>query len=309
MTANAGVSATTPSGQQFVITHAGREATITQVGATLRSYRVDGHDLLDGFGEDERATDGRGQVLAPWPNRIAEGRYLYGGRQCQAPLNEVGARTAIHGLVRWLDWSPVAREETSVSLGCAIRPQPGYEWQVDLEVTYALDEHGLTVRLHAVNSGHERAPFGAGFHPYLTIGRTPIDGLHLTVPATHCLDLTDPDRPPPAIPVDPERDFTSSRGIGSTRLDTAYSDLVRSEGRHAVARVADPESGRSVELWVDEAYPYLMIYTGDGVGRPDRRRAGIAVEPMTCPPNALRSGSDLVELEPGASWSGSWGLR
>jgi len=309
MAVNAGASATLPSGEQFVITHAGREATITEVGATLRSYRVDGDDVLDGFGEDERATDGRGQVLAPWPNRIAEGRYRYGGRRCQAPLNEVRGRTAIHGLVRWLDWSLVARAEASVSLGCAIRPQPGYEWRVELEVTYDLDERGLTVRLQAVNTGHERAPFGAGFHPYLTLGRAPIDGLELIVPATHYLDLSDPDRLPPALAVDSERDFTAPRRIGKTRLDTAYSELIRGDDRHAVARVSDPESGRSAELWVSPAYPYLMVYTADAVGHPDRRRAGIAVEPMTCPPNALRSGSGLIELAPGASWSGSWGVR
>lgn len=298
-----------PSGEQYVIGHAGREATITQVGATLRSYRVEGHDVLDGFGVDERATDGRGQLLAPWPNRIAEGRYRYGGHECQAPLTEVSRRNAIHGLVRWLDWAPVVREQASITLACTIRPQPGYEWRVDLEVTYALDQGGLTVRLQAVNAGHERAPFGAGFHPYLTLGGGLIDAADLTVPATHFLDLSDPDRPPPAIPVDAEHDFTSARRIGRSRLDTAYGGLVRGEDGRAVARVADPGGGRSVELWVDAAYPYLMVYTGDEVGLPTRRRAAIAVEPMTCPPNAFRSGSGLVELDPGGSWSGSWGIR
>jgi len=129
------------------------------------------------------------------------------------------------------------------------------------------------------------------------------------VPASHYLDLSDPDQPPTALPVDTERDFTALRRIGRTRLDTANSELVHGEDGHAVAQVADPESGRSVELWVDAAYPYLMIHTGDGVGHPERRHAGIAVEPMTCPPNALRSGSGLVELDPGESWSGTWGLR
>jgi aldose 1-epimerase len=308
MAAHAGVAATPPSGEQFVIRHAGCEATITEVGATLRRYRVDGHDVLDGFGEQERATDGRGQVLAPWPNRIAEGRYTYGRHECQAPLNEVSRRTAIHGLVRWLDWSPVAREDASVSLACRIRPQPGYEWRVDLEVAYAVGERGLTVRLLARNTGDERAPFGAGFHPYLTLG-APVDGLELTVPATHYLDLSDPDLPPPAHAVDGEHDFTAPRRVGATRLDTAYGELVRGEDGLAVARLADPDSGRSVELWVDAEYPYLMIYTGDKVARPERRRAGIAIEPMTCPPDALRSGADLVELDPGESWSGSWGVR
>ncbi len=309
MSQNAGRNHPPPSGEQFVITHRGHQATITEVGATLRSYRVDGHELLDGFAEGERATDGRGQVLAPWPNRIAEGRYRYGDRECQAPLNEPDRRTAIHGLVRWLDWSVLRRDEASVVLTCTIRPQPGYEWHIDVEVGYVVDDDGLTVRLEAVNTGTERAPFGAGFHPYLSPGSGPIDGFDLSLPATHYLDLSDPDRPPGLLPVRAEHDLTTPRRIGATRLDTAFGGLVRGADGRAVARLSDPDSGRQVQLWVDEAYPYLMVYTADDVGPAERRRAAVAVEPMTCPPNALRSGTDLVELDPGASWSGSWGLR
>jgi galactose mutarotase-like enzyme len=77
----------------------------------------------------------------------------------------------------------------------------------------------------------------------------------------------------------------------------------------AVARLHDPDSRRSVQLWVDDAYRYLMVYTADGVARPDRRRAAVAIEPMTCPPDAFRTGADLIELEPGESWQGIWGLR
>ena len=309
MNEDAEASHSPPSGEQFVITCGGRQATITQVGATLRSYRVDGHDALDGFAEDERATDGRGQVLAPWPNRVAEGRYRYGGRECQAPLSEPAGRTAIHGLVRWLDWTLVRRDEASVSLGCVIRPQPGYEWPVDLDITYAVDDAGLTVRLQATNTGAERAPFGAGFHPYLAPGSGSVDEFELTVPATHYLDLAEPDHPPRALAVRGEHDLTVARRVGTTRLDTAFGPLIRGEDGRAVALVSDPHSGRQVELWVDAAYPYLMVYTADNVHRPERRRAAVAVEPMTCPPNALRSGTDLIELDPGAAWSGSWGLR
>ena len=56
-----------PSGRQFAIAHGSSEVQITQVGGTLRSYTVDGQPVVDGFGIDERSTDGRGQVLAPWP--------------------------------------------------------------------------------------------------------------------------------------------------------------------------------------------------------------------------------------------------
>ena len=58
-------------------------------------------------------------------------------------------------------------------------------------------------------------------------------------------------------------------------------------------------------LWVDESYPYLMVFTGD---RPDVQRRGLAVEPMTCPPNSFRSGEGLIRLDPGASVTTGWGI-
>ena len=299
-----------PSGHQYPIAHGGSQAMVTQVGATLRSYTVDRRDVIDGFGIEERAVDGRGQVLAPWPNRLTDGRYRYGDRDCQAPLNDPNRHGAIHGLVRWLDWSLVAHDARSVTLSCAVRPQPGYEWQLDLEVTYALDHNGLTVTCRALNLDTARAPFGVGFHPYLMLGTSSVDGLRLTVPAMSYLDPNGPPRRPVTAPVAATSwDFTRPRRVGTAQLDTAYGDLVRGDDGRAVARLADPDAGRSVRLWVDDGYKYLMVYTADHVGQPERRRAAIAVEPMTCPPDALRSGTDLIELDPGASWHGSWGIQ
>ena len=70
-----------PSGEQFEITHGSQQAVVTEVGATLRAYRVDGVEVLDGFGAEELATGGRGQVLAPWPNRLGDGRYTFEGKR------------------------------------------------------------------------------------------------------------------------------------------------------------------------------------------------------------------------------------
>jgi len=310
MTVDEALRGNPPSGRQYGIAHGDSQAQVTQVGATLRRYTVDGRDVVDGFGVGERATDGRGQVLAPWPNRLTDGRYRYGDHDCQAPLNEPSRHDAIHGLVRWLDWSPVVHDPTSVTLSCAIRPQPAYEWQLDLEVTYALDDSGLTVIFHAANAGTERAPFGVGFHPYLMLGTTSIDGLQLTVPADSYLDPSGPAGRPAMAPVAATPwDFTQPIRVGSTQLDTAFGGLIRGNDGRAVARLDDPDSGRSVQLWVGDAYRYLMVYTADQVGQPERRRGAVAVEPMTCPPDALRSGIDLIELDPGESWQGTWGLR
>jgi aldose 1-epimerase len=297
-----------PSGDQYRIRHGSAEAHVTEVGATLRAYTVDGIDVLDGFGADERATDGRGQVLAPWPNRITDGRYRYSGHDVQCSLTEPARHNAIHGLVRWLDWELVDPQPSSVALSCAVRPQPGYEWQLELQVVYELGVDGLTVQLGAVNTGSERAPFGAGFHPYLKIAGRRVDDLELTLPATHFLALADDDTPPTPV-ADTVFDFVSTRRVGPLHLDTAYTGLVRDAQGRATAELGDPSrSGGAARLWVDDAWRYLMVYTGDEVHDDERRRAAVAIEPMTCPPQAFRSGIDLVELEPGESWVGRWGV-
>jgi aldose 1-epimerase len=190
-----------------------------------------------------------------------------------------------------------------------VRPQPGYEWQLDLTVTYALDAAGLTVTAQAVNADQRRAPLGVGFHPYLTLG-TIIDGFDLTIPASSYVDVAGSAGGPTMVPVSQTPfDFTAPRRIGSTRLDTAFGELVRDHDGRAVAVLEDADRGRSLRLWVNDAYRYLMVYTADQVDRPERRRLAIAVEPMTCPPDAFRTRTDLIELDPGAGWQGSWGLR
>ncbi|MFC7496348.1 MULTISPECIES: aldose 1-epimerase family protein [unclassified Nocardioides] len=295
-----------PSGEQYVIIRGPARAEVTQVGAALRHYSVDGRDVVDGFAPHERAHDGRGQVLAPWPNRLTDGRYRYGDRECQAPLDEPGRHDAIHGLVRWLGWDLVAHDDAAVSLSCTLHPRPGYEWQVDLGVRYELGDDGLTVTFSAVDVDTEPAPFGVGFHPYLAVGGGPVDDTTLHVPAASFLDDA-PGRPTPLPVHGTPHDFSLPRRIGDARLDTAYGDLRRDGDGRARARLTGPD-GRGVELWVDAAFRYLMVYTADAVGRPDRRRRAVAVEPMTCPPDAFRTGIDLVDLAPGVGWSGSWGL-
>ena len=65
--------------------------------------------------------------------------------------------------------------------------------------------------------------------------------------------------------------------------------------------------GTALVLWVDESYGYLQLFTGDPL--PDVARRSLAVEPMTCPPNAFRSGEGLIRLEPGERFVGRWGIQ
>jgi len=303
------MTATPPSGRQYRIASGDHHAVVTQVGATLRECVLGGSPVIDGFDVTERAPDGRGQVLAPFPNRLAGGRYTFDGQTCQVAMDEPERGNAIHGMVRWLDWTEVSSSPDGVVLERVLRPQPGYAWELTLQVGYHLAADGLTVAASARNTGDSSAPFGMGFHPYLGLGAA-VDGLELRVPAeSHSPVPADRDeRPTPVDVTGSHLDFREPRTIGPEVLDTVFGDLGRGADGRAVAHLVDPATRRGVRLWVDQAFPYLMVYTADGVVPAERRRQSVAVEPMTCPPHAFRSGADLLTLGPGQSWSGTWGL-
>ena len=298
-----------PTGAQHEIAYGDQRAVITEVGATLRAYETGGSPAIDGFAAGERSSAGRGQVLAPWPNRLEDGRYSYDGKEGTAALDEPERGNAIHGLVRWLPWTLDLRTDDAVALRCMLHPQPGYPWLLDLAVRYAVGPDGLTVEADATNRSDAPAPFGIGFHPYVTVGTDRIDEAHLQVPAGDQLVADDRGLPTGRHAViGGEADFMSARPVGDTQLDTGYTGLLRDKDDRAVALLPRPDGGRSVRVWVDLAFKYLMVYTGDTLEPVERRRAAVAIEPMTCPPNALRTGVDLIELEPGATWRGSWGI-
>ena len=296
-----------PSGAQHTIRNGSYEAVVTEVGATLRSFTDGGADVVDGFGIEEMSPAGRGQILAPWPNRLEDGRFSRYGLEANAALDEPARGNAIHGLVRWLPWTVRSDGGSSVELGCALHPQPGYPWRLDLAVAYELGPGGLQVTTTATNLSDGPAPFGVGFHPYVKVADT-IDDALLTIPAARRLLSDDRGLPTTDEPVaGTVYDFTTSRRIGTTQLDTAFTDLVRGDDGRVRVRVEGPD--RDVTVWAGRGFDYLMVYTGDTLEPALRRRRGIAIEPMTCPPNALRTGSGVLRLQPEGSWTGTWGIE
>ena len=297
-----------PSGEQFAIAASGYRAVVTESGGALRLLEHEGRALLDGFGPDEMASGGRGQLLMPWPNRVRDGRWTWEGRDLQLGLTEPARHNASHGLVRWAAWSLQEHTDHSVALGYRLVAQTGYPWTLDLQVVYDLSAEGLTVTQSATNLATTPAPYAQGAHPYLSVGPGPVDGWELTLPAATRL-LADPERklptgrePVEGTPVD----FRVARPLRDAQLDHAFTDLARTDG---IARVLvrDPATGHAASLWVDEHWPWLMVYTADD--QPATARRSLAVEPMTAPADAFNSGDDLVVIEPEDTFSASWGIQ
>lgn len=297
-----------PSGQQWLLRKGSQRATVVEVGGGLRDYTIAGDPVLDGYDVDVMCSGARGTTLAPWPNRLRDGKYRFDEADQQLALSEPKTHNAIHGLVRWRPWTLVEWTDDEVAAEVVLLPQPGYPYMLRVRNHFRLDDDGLTVTTTATNVGAERLPYGLGFHPYLSVGSAHVDADLLTVPATTWIEVDDRGLPTGNHSVEgTPYDFRTARLVGDQVIDTAYTDVIRDDDGRATVRLASADGRREVALWADGGFPYLQVFTGDTLPE-DVRRRGLGVEPMTCAPDAFNSGAGLVTLEAGQQLITQWGL-
>jgi aldose 1-epimerase len=297
-----------PTGAQHELLAGPYRAVVVSGGGGVRLLTHDGRALLDGYAREALPDGARGQVLAPWPNRLRDGRWRHNGDELQLPVDSAGH--AAHGLVRWSTWQAEVHELARVVLTHRLLARPGYPFVLDLRVEYQLDEQdGLTVLLSAVNAGAGPAPVALGMHPYLAApdgGR--VDQCTLQVPARSRLLVDERRIPTGAVPTaGTAHDLRARRRLGDLVLDDAYTDLVPDEDGRVRVRFTTAQ-GTATELWTDGAARWLQLFTGDTLS-PDRRRRGLAVEPMTAPAGALASGDGVLLLAEQQSLALRWGVR
>lgn len=288
-------------------------AAVTEVGGGLRMLEHRGRPLVRPYAAGDVRPRYRGSLLAPWPNRVAGGRYRFSGQEHQLPLTEPERGNALHGLVCWERFAVERLDEATVVATHALVPRPGYPFRLVVTATYALGEDGLTTTVTGHNDGDIPLPWGTGAHPYLVAGdgSGPVDRWELRAPASRVLAV-DPERllpadPPTTTPVaGGDLDFTSSRRIGTTTIDHAFTGLVADDDGLARVHLVEPDSGAGARItWDPASLPWLQLHTAD-LAPPETSRAGLAAEPMTCPPDAYGSGVDLVVLGPGERHSVWW---
>ncbi len=300
-----------PTGRQYELVHGTQRAVIVELGAGLREYGSNSVPIADGYRVEQLPDGGRGQLLLPWPNRIAGATYRFAGEKFRLPVSEPRTGSAIHGLVRDKPWGLVDSSSAAVTLALDLAPQDGYRFRLGLTATYTVSDSGLTASVTAVNTGERSCPYGAGAHPYVRLADgDPIDGAVLRLPAGAMLQADARGIPTGLeLPVDgTDFDFRQPRAIGPQILDTAFTQLAADvDGVIRIALMA-ADGGHGAEVWMDGSHRYAMIYSGDTLGDVTRRRRGLAIEPMTCAPDAFNSGAGLVVLEPGDAHTSTWGI-
>lgn len=297
-----------PVGRCFMIVHGQQRCVVTESGATLRSYDVGDQCVIEPFnGPESPILACQGEVLAPWPNRIVDGRWTWQETPYQLSITEPELGHALHGLVRTSTWSLVEHRKDRVSLEVLLLANPGWPFPLLFHIAYELDADGLRSTLTSTNVGRDPCPYGAAAHPYLAIPTAAVDDMVLYLAAATWLETDERlapigRRPTAGTPYD----FSNGDPIGARQVDTAFTDLRAGAHERVEARLTAPD-GRTTVIWGDASVRWWQLYTGDTL--PARwRRAALAVEPMTCAPDALNSGDGLVILRPGESHTLTWGI-
>ena len=284
----------------ITITSGSYAASIDTHGGALASLKFEGRDLVEPRGA---AHTYAGDLLAPWPNRIRDGKYSWKGVDYQAPLNEAARGNNLHALVFDKEWVVAAHTGDSATLTLSIHASEAYPTDLEFSVVYSLSGAGLHWQINAKNIGSASAPYGVSVHPYLMAeAGVKNDACTLTLKSSKYMSV-DLERLLPTGVKNVEEanfDFRNGRIIGDQFVDHAF--LL--DDRTARIELRAP-SGKGSWLSSDENAKWCQIHTSDRDGGAGSRMQ-LAVEPMTCAVDAFNSKEDVIELLPGASHSMWW---
>ena len=276
-------------------------ATICTLGGALYDLKYDSRNLIEPKSEPDYFF---GANLVPWANRIRDGRYSHNGLHYQADKNEDSRETALHGLVYQNLWSVLKYDVNKVSLETFIYPSHEFPCELKVVVSYSLSKNGLQWSITATNLSEVSAPYSVSIHPYLYAGHAlTTNDFILKFPASYYLEV-DPDRllPTSIKKCVPSWDFSQGALIDILEIDHAF--LIDQDSDYRRVEVTD-STGLGTFMDFDENAKWIQIHTADRGGNISGRKS-LAVEPMTSPPDAFNSKIDLIEIEPGKSFSMSW---
>lgn len=296
------MNSASPTGTQVTLRSGEVSAQIAQVGASLRSLRIGGVDLVPTYPLDIPTPSCSGVVLTPWPNRVRDGLWDDDGTARQLAITEPKFTNASHGLLRFVAYE-IDQTDAAATLSATIVPQTGYPYLIETSVTYVLTGAGIDVVHVLTNRSADPAPVALGTHPFVTIGDVDPHELILRVPAETMFDTDERMLPTGTRPADAA--LRDGIRLGDASLDTGFTDLARDDDGLVRHTLTAPD-GRRLTVWQGEGFDYVQVFTTDKYPGQD---LALAIEPMTAPADALNSGRGIRRLAPDESWTLRWGIE
>ena len=282
-------------------------AVVSSHGASLRGVTHCGRPVVTGYHGTAAKQGGQGDVLIPFGGRVKAGRYTWDGITHQLPITDKDGPNAIHGFVRMVPWTVELREAHVAVFSLEFAGAEGYPFPLRLRLAYTLDDAGLHVACAISNTGVGDAPVAMGFHPYFTVGSALVDTDAVTLPFDEVLEFEQLIPTGRVLGVDEGGlDFRGGRVVGDTTLNHCFAAPRRDHDGRTRVRLAGAD--RALTVWMDEAFGYVVIYTGEALP-PALRRTCLAIEPMSGGSDAFNHPAwGLHRLAPGATFHGTWGV-
>jgi aldose 1-epimerase len=230
-----------------------------RLGGSIGNWRRRGTPVLR-HTDEAALTGGISRALScfpliPFSNRIAWGRFSFGGETFQLDRNFGDHPHAIHGNAWQRAWDVVSQSASRAELRLDHDPatDAGHHWPYAYQAAllYALAPDALHVTIRVTNTDRRAQPVGLGLHPFQP--RTP--GTAIAFRASTVWQ-TGPDSLPDAeFPVEGPWSFDPGHVITPPPLDNCYAAWT---GRAEITR---PEHGIRMVIAADDIFRHLVVFT------------------------------------------------
>jgi aldose 1-epimerase len=211
-------------------------------------------------------------VMAPWPNRIANGRFTFEGAEHHVSVNAEGH--GIHGLGVSRTWTAGGTTDFSCELSLAIETD-SWPWPSRLRQRIELLDDGVRQTVEISAAAGVRFPAGCGWHPWFRRDARPGHDMCIMIDADERYELSRDGTPTGRIlPVDRDYDLRAYSALGDRRIDDCY----RLGGQPL--RIAWSEI--ELTLTSSESVAHAVVYTPEHA---------VCVEPQTCAIDAFNLGA------------------
>jgi aldose 1-epimerase len=245
----------------------------------------------------------RGSKLSPFPNRINNATYKFKRKTYKLLAND--GQHALHGMLWNAEFAIESKEENKNFAKLVLskiynNDEKGYPFQYKIEIEYTLKKSYVLVKTKITNLSLTKIPIGDGWHPYFSTG-SDIESLQLQIPAKHCLEMDET-----KIPTGRTRQnktFLRPKFINKTILDHCFE--ITSSKKMVETRLFDQVKNITIVLFQKtgkKGYNYIQLYTS-----PDRK--SIAIEPMSCMPNAFNEEEIGIILKRNKSITYKFGIK